>query len=138
MPWSRNQTVQATTTARPPLALAHHQTNHKRRIVRSTVFPVRLPPINDADHGLISLSPGACVSPVAQIAAHRGGRSRLQLISPALLCSFFFWQNACRKQKMKCTDADNPPCKRCRHAGIECIFEKPIRDTQNNSEQGMW
>ncbi|KAG8917526.1 hypothetical protein FRC01_002396 [Tulasnella sp. 417] len=47
-------------------------------------------------------------------------------------------QNACRKQKMKCTDADNPPCKRCRHAGIECIFEKPIRDTANNSEQGMW
>ncbi|KAG8988167.1 hypothetical protein FRB90_002932 [Tulasnella sp. 427] len=46
--------------------------------------------------------------------------------------------NACRKQKMKCTDADNPPCKRCRHAGIECIFEKPIRDTVNNSEQGMW
>ncbi|KAG9035556.1 hypothetical protein FRB95_011098 [Tulasnella sp. JGI-2019a] len=45
--------------------------------------------------------------------------------------------NACRKQKMKCTDADNPPCKRCRTAGIECVFEKPIRDTLNNSEQGM-
>lgn len=39
---------------------------------------------------------------------------------------------------MKCTDADNPPCKRCRNGGLECVFEKPIRDTLNNSEQGMW
>ena len=45
-------------------------------------------------------------------------------------------QNACRKQKMRCEGADNPPCKRCRHAGLECLFEKPVRDT-STTEQGL-
>ncbi|KDQ19897.1 hypothetical protein BOTBODRAFT_27318 [Botryobasidium botryosum FD-172 SS1] len=45
--------------------------------------------------------------------------------------------NACRKQKMRCEGAENPPCKRCRHAGIDCMFEKPVRDTALTSEQGM-
>ncbi|KAK4047443.1 hypothetical protein OIO90_006188 [Microbotryomycetes sp. JL221] len=29
----------------------------------------------------------------------------------------------CRKQKMKCEGPDKAPCKRCRTAGVECVFE---------------
>ncbi|CAE6502791.1 unnamed protein product [Rhizoctonia solani] len=46
-------------------------------------------------------------------------------------------QNACRKQKMRCEGADNPPCKRCRHAHIECMFEKPAREVSAATEQGL-
>ncbi|KAG8737967.1 hypothetical protein FRC10_007454 [Ceratobasidium sp. 414] len=45
--------------------------------------------------------------------------------------------NACRKQKMRCEGADNPPCKRCRHAHIECMFEKPAREVSAATEQGL-
>ena len=46
-------------------------------------------------------------------------------------------QNACRKQKMRCEGADNPPCRRCRHAGLECLFEKPSRDGTLAGEAGL-
>ncbi|EJD51772.1 hypothetical protein AURDEDRAFT_111388 [Auricularia subglabra TFB-10046 SS5] len=45
--------------------------------------------------------------------------------------------NACRKQKMRCIDAENPPCKRCRTAGIECLFEKPSREATLTGEAGL-
>ncbi|GAA5996578.1 hypothetical protein JCM5350_003451 [Sporobolomyces pararoseus] len=31
----------------------------------------------------------------------------------------------CRKQKMKCEGPDKKPCRRCRAAGVECVFEAP-------------
>ncbi|KAK4049273.1 hypothetical protein OIV83_004209 [Microbotryomycetes sp. JL201] len=31
----------------------------------------------------------------------------------------------CRKQKMKCEGPEKAPCKRCRGAGVECVFEAP-------------
>ncbi|KAF7967556.1 hypothetical protein HWV62_33933 [Athelia sp. TMB] len=46
-------------------------------------------------------------------------------------------QNACRKQKMRCEGADNPPCKRCRNAGLECLFEKPSREATLTGEAGL-
>ncbi|KAG8219668.1 hypothetical protein J3R82DRAFT_623 [Butyriboletus roseoflavus] len=46
-------------------------------------------------------------------------------------------QNACRKQKMRCEGADNPPCRRCRHAGLECLFEKPSREATLTGEAGL-
>ncbi|PPQ63001.1 hypothetical protein CVT24_006107 [Panaeolus cyanescens] len=45
--------------------------------------------------------------------------------------------NACRKQKMRCEGADNPPCKRCRHTGLECLFEKPTREATLTGEAGL-
>ncbi|KAH7910701.1 hypothetical protein BJ138DRAFT_1008198 [Hygrophoropsis aurantiaca] len=46
-------------------------------------------------------------------------------------------RNACRKQKMRCEGADNPPCRRCRHAGLECLFEKPSREATLTGEAGL-
>lgn len=48
-----------------------------------------------------------------------------------------YHQNACRKQKMRCEGADNPPCKRCRNAGLECLFEKPSREATLTGEAGL-
>ncbi|KAI0094371.1 hypothetical protein BDY19DRAFT_912476 [Irpex rosettiformis] len=45
--------------------------------------------------------------------------------------------NACRKQKMRCEGAENPPCRRCRHAGLECLFEKPQREASLTGEAGL-
>ncbi|KAF9244539.1 hypothetical protein BU15DRAFT_85917 [Melanogaster broomeanus] len=46
-------------------------------------------------------------------------------------------RNACRKQKMRCEGADNPPCRRCRHASLECLFEKPSREATLTGEAGL-
>ncbi|CCM03116.1 uncharacterized protein FIBRA_05237 [Fibroporia radiculosa] len=45
--------------------------------------------------------------------------------------------NACRKQKMRCEGAENPPCRRCKHAGLECLFEKPTREASLTGEAGL-
>ncbi|KAI6031642.1 hypothetical protein BKA83DRAFT_4203353 [Pisolithus microcarpus] len=45
--------------------------------------------------------------------------------------------NACRKQKMRCEGADNPPCRRCRNAGLDCLFEKPSREATLTGEAGL-
>lgn len=45
--------------------------------------------------------------------------------------------NACRKQKMRCEGADNPPCKRCRNGNLECLFEKPSREATLTGEAGL-
>lgn len=45
--------------------------------------------------------------------------------------------NACRKQKMRCEGADNPPCKRCRNANLDCLFEKPSREATLTGEAGL-
>ncbi|KAF5323314.1 hypothetical protein D9611_005748 [Ephemerocybe angulata] len=45
--------------------------------------------------------------------------------------------NACRKQKMRCEGAENPPCKRCRNTGLECLFEKPSREASLTGEAGL-
>ncbi|WVR05190.1 hypothetical protein IAU60_002202 [Kwoniella sp. DSM 27419] len=37
--------------------------------------------------------------------------------------------NNCRRMKMRCVGAEDPPCKRCRNGGLECIMEKPGRGT---------
>lgn len=44
--------------------------------------------------------------------------------------------NACRKQKARCNGPENPPCRRCRQVGIECIFEKPPKDNNTSSSSG--
>ncbi|KAJ7042412.1 hypothetical protein C8F04DRAFT_1207929 [Mycena alexandri] len=46
-------------------------------------------------------------------------------------------RNACRKQKMRCEGADNPPCRRCRNTGLECLFEKPSREATLTGEAGL-
>ncbi|KAG2023045.1 priB protein, variant 2 [Coprinopsis cinerea AmutBmut pab1-1] len=45
--------------------------------------------------------------------------------------------NACRKQKMRCEGAENPPCRRCRNTGLECLFEKPSREASLTGEAGL-
>ncbi|KAF9020303.1 hypothetical protein BDZ89DRAFT_1138725 [Hymenopellis radicata] len=45
--------------------------------------------------------------------------------------------SACRRQKMKCEGADNPPCRRCRNTGLECLFEKPSREATLTGEAGL-
>ncbi|KAJ6627093.1 hypothetical protein B0H10DRAFT_1995385 [Mycena sp. CBHHK59/15] len=41
------------------------------------------------------------------------------------------------KQKMRCEGADNPPCRRCRNTGLECLFEKPSREATLTGEAGL-
>ncbi|TIB30165.1 hypothetical protein E3P84_03445 [Wallemia ichthyophaga] len=43
----------------------------------------------------------------------------------------------CRKQKMRCQNADDPPCVRCKSANIPCTFEKPARDSTAIGEAGL-
>lgn len=38
---------------------------------------------------------------------------------------------------MRCEGADQPPCRRCRHAGLECLFEKPSREPTLTGEAGL-
>ncbi|THV06007.1 hypothetical protein K435DRAFT_773506 [Dendrothele bispora CBS 962.96] len=38
---------------------------------------------------------------------------------------------------MRCEGADNPPCKRCRNTGLECLFEKPSREATLTGEAGL-
>ncbi|KAJ4485944.1 hypothetical protein J3R30DRAFT_3442999 [Lentinula aciculospora] len=38
---------------------------------------------------------------------------------------------------MRCEGADNPPCKRCRNAGLDCLFEKPSREATLTGEAGL-
>ncbi|BEJ14452.1 hypothetical protein CspHIS471_0402190 [Cutaneotrichosporon sp. HIS471] len=40
--------------------------------------------------------------------------------------------NNCRRMKMRCVGAEDPPCKRCRNGGLECIMEKPGRGGNEN------
>ncbi|WVQ78323.1 hypothetical protein IAT38_000408 [Cryptococcus sp. DSM 104549] len=35
--------------------------------------------------------------------------------------------NNCRRMKMRCVGAEEPPCKRCKNGGLECVMEKPGR-----------
>lgn len=66
----------------------------------------------------------------------RGLRNAFSLQPSPLLISLSI-QNACRKQKMRCEGADNPPCRRCRHAGLDCLFEKPSREATLTGEAGL-
>ncbi|KAN0064574.1 hypothetical protein ACQY0O_002202 [Thecaphora frezii] len=43
---------------------------------------------------------------------------------------------SCRKQKARCDGPEDPPCRRCKAAGIDCIFEKPPRDSAAVPESG--
>ena len=38
---------------------------------------------------------------------------------------------------MRCEGAENPPCKRCRHNGLDCLFEKPTREASLTGEAGL-
>lgn len=38
---------------------------------------------------------------------------------------------------MRCEGADNPPCRRCRNGGLECLFEKPSREATLTGEAGL-
>lgn len=38
---------------------------------------------------------------------------------------------------MRCEGAENPPCKRCKNAGLECMFEKPSREASLTGEAGL-
>ena len=38
---------------------------------------------------------------------------------------------------MRCEGAENPPCRRCRNTGLECLFEKPSREATLTGEAGL-
>lgn len=38
---------------------------------------------------------------------------------------------------MRCEGADNPPCRRCKNTGLECLFEKPSREATLTGEAGL-
>lgn len=44
--------------------------------------------------------------------------------------------NHCRRMKMRCVGADDPPCKRCRVTGEECVMEKPRKGTSSLDQGG--
>lgn len=64
-------------------------------------------------------------------------KHKILVVIPNLHLLSFEIQNACRKQKMRCEGAENPPCRRCRHAGLECLFEKPTREPTLTGEAGL-
>ncbi|KAH8119924.1 hypothetical protein DFH11DRAFT_1557314 [Phellopilus nigrolimitatus] len=66
-----------------------------------------------------------------------GGSPEKRDIKPKTLARVPRACNACRKQKMRCEGADQPPCRRCRHAGLECLFEKPSREPTLTGEAGL-
>jgi hypothetical protein len=37
--------------------------------------------------------------------------------------------------QMRCVGAEDPPCKRCRNAGLQCMFEKPVREGAQVGEE---
>lgn len=41
----------------------------------------------------------------------------------------------CRRVKMRCIGADDPPCKRCRNGGHQCIFEESNRGRKSIKKQ---
>ncbi|KAK4051002.1 hypothetical protein OIV83_003131 [Microbotryomycetes sp. JL201] len=43
----------------------------------------------------------------------------------------------CRKLKMRCVGAEDPPCKRCRNSGQQCIFEESQRGRRSNRKTDM-
>ncbi|KAM0790082.1 hypothetical protein ACM66B_005410 [Microbotryomycetes sp. NB124-2] len=43
----------------------------------------------------------------------------------------------CRKLKMRCVGAEDPPCKRCRNGGHQCIFEESQRGRRSNRKTDM-
>ncbi|GAC95756.1 hypothetical protein PHSY_003332 [Pseudozyma hubeiensis SY62] len=45
--------------------------------------------------------------------------------------------NACRKQKARCDGPENPPCRRCKQVGIECVFEKPPKDPASSASAAL-
>ena len=38
---------------------------------------------------------------------------------------------------MRCEGAESPPCRRCRHTGLDCLFEKPSREATLTGEAGL-
>ncbi|WVQ71655.1 hypothetical protein IAR50_001195 [Cryptococcus sp. DSM 104548] len=44
--------------------------------------------------------------------------------------------NNCRRMKMRCVGAEDPPCKRCRNSGLDCIMEKPGKSTSGGDGAG--
>ncbi|OCF71780.1 hypothetical protein I204_07843 [Kwoniella mangroviensis CBS 8886] len=44
--------------------------------------------------------------------------------------------NNCRRMKMRCVGADDPPCKRCRNGGLECVMEKPGKASGGDAHVG--
>ncbi|ODO03333.1 hypothetical protein L198_02178 [Cryptococcus wingfieldii CBS 7118] len=44
--------------------------------------------------------------------------------------------NNCRRMKMRCVGAEDPPCKRCRNSGLDCIMEKPGKSTSSGDGAG--
>ncbi|KAK4050348.1 hypothetical protein OIO90_005141 [Microbotryomycetes sp. JL221] len=43
----------------------------------------------------------------------------------------------CRKLKMRCVGAEDPPCKRCKNSGQQCIFEESQRGRRSNRKTDM-
>lgn len=69
----------------------------------------------------------------------RVARELVQSTTPAPADQFFSPGacDQCRKQKMRCQNADDPPCVRCKSASIPCTFEKPARDSTAIGEAGL-
>ncbi len=60
----------------------------------------------------------------------RGTRHVSPAPPDALLTSFRAC-TVCRRLKMKCIDANNPPCRRCLNGNHECVFEESNRGKRN-------
>lgn len=95
----------------------------------------RVPRSSEAVSALVG-TPSAHLTPTVLLSRclRESPRTRALPSSPLILCST---QNACRKQKMRCEGAENPPCKRCRQQSLDCLFEKPNREASLTGEAGL-
>jgi hypothetical protein len=49
----------------------------------------------------------------------------IRRVQPWTARNELIFQNHCRRMKMRCIGAEEPPCKRCKNAGLDCVMEKP-------------
>lgn len=111
--------------------------------IRCTKSPLLSTPPTPDPHphplGRVTMDPGMGLSSgsVRKMEDSDGGDSKRDIKPVKTLNRVPRACNACRKQKMRCEGADNPPCKRCRNAGLECLFEKPSREATLTGEAGL-
>ncbi|GAA5838796.1 hypothetical protein JCM11251_006741 [Rhodosporidiobolus azoricus] len=86
----------------------------------SPALSQRAPPTPiQASHQLQQQQQQQGMSASPQQGAAAGGSAQMPKARSAMACVL------CRRQKMKCEGPEKAPCRRCRAAQVECVFEAP-------------
>ncbi|GAA5992211.1 hypothetical protein JCM11641_001016 [Rhodosporidiobolus odoratus] len=105
--------------ARSATPLTHHPHHHPYgpSVVGSPGMNPRQPPTPTQQGPGLNGSGGPGPA-AAQASGAAGGQAPTKARS-AMAC------NLCRRQKMKCEGPEKAPCRRCRAAQVDCVFEAP-------------